>query len=185
MLGAYILSPLEEASRDPRQNAGFIITWINSNQESRVTSYSVRNSVHSASTEPPSPTTLPRKPSLPPQIQTWSVPRKNTATLSRLLINPSLASSGTGEKTFAAFKALPIDPARIRRGSSTGSGPYSETSEEVAGASNCRDVVDRIVDSIHRACQEVGGGRGNFVTNEDVVRQVHLPPWIWAAAHCY
>jgi len=39
----------------------------------------------------------------------------------------------------------------------------------MAGASNCREVVDRIVESIQRACAESGGGQGNFITNEDVV----------------
>jgi len=81
----------------------------------------------------------------------------------------SLASTGIGERTFAAFKALPIDPARMRQGSSTSNAPYAETSEEVAGASNCLEVVDRIVESIQRACQELGTGQGDFVTNEDVV----------------
>jgi hypothetical protein len=71
---------------------------------------------------------------------------------------------------FTAFKALPIDPTRIRRGSSTSSGLYSETSEEVAGALNCREVVDRIVDSIARACEGVGIERDGLITNEDVVR---------------
>ncbi|KAI0273575.1 SacI homology domain-containing protein [Gloeopeniophorella convolvens] len=43
--GAYIVSPLEEASRDPVQNAGFTIEWRNARQMTRVTSYSVRNSI--------------------------------------------------------------------------------------------------------------------------------------------
>jgi hypothetical protein len=89
-----------------------------------------------------------------------------------LLANPSLASAGTGENIFAAFKALPIDPARIQRGSSTTSGPYSETSEEIAGSSSCREVIDRIVDSISRACRDIGAGNGAFITHEDVVRWV-------------
>ncbi|KIK59630.1 hypothetical protein GYMLUDRAFT_44597 [Collybiopsis luxurians FD-317 M1] len=60
--GAYILSPLEEASRDPLQNAGFIITWLNNNQTTRVTSYSLRNSLDSnASSSLPS-TPIPKTP---------------------------------------------------------------------------------------------------------------------------
>ncbi|KAF8478731.1 SacI homology domain-containing protein [Russula ochroleuca] len=43
--GAYIISPLEEASRDPVQNAGFVVEWRNTRQLTRVTSYSLRNSV--------------------------------------------------------------------------------------------------------------------------------------------
>lgn len=56
ILGAYILSPLEEASRDPLQNAGFIITWLNNNQTTRVTSYSLRNSLDSNASVPSTPT---------------------------------------------------------------------------------------------------------------------------------
>lgn len=169
--GAYILSPLEEASRDPEQNAGFVITWINANQESRVSSYCVQNSIQQHQAEYPSPVTT-RKASLaslPLQVQTWSASQKFPANLSRLLANPSLASAGRGEKLFAAFKALPIDPARIRRGSSTSSGPYSETSEEVAGASSCREVVNRVVESISRACEDIGSSHGSLVADEDVV----------------
>lgn len=44
-IGAYIVSPLEETSRDPIQNAGFIVEWRNVRQRTRVTSYSLRNSV--------------------------------------------------------------------------------------------------------------------------------------------
>ncbi|KXN91495.1 Phosphatidylinositide phosphatase SAC2 [Leucoagaricus sp. SymC.cos] len=169
--GAYILSPLEEASRDPEQNAGFVVAWINSNQESRVNSYCVRNDFQRSPIDPPTPTAPSRKSSLtsPLQSQTWSATRKNTANLVQLLTNSSFTSTGTGEKIFCAFKALPLDPTRIRRDSSTSSGPYSEISEEVAGASSCREVVDRIVDSISRACEDIGVGQAGLVTTEDVV----------------
>jgi len=77
-----------------------------------------------------------------------------------------LASTKTGTRSFAAFKALPVDPARNMRRTNMSSGRYSETSEEVADALNCREVVDRIVDAISRVCE-----RG-FIVNEDVVRYV-------------
>ena len=53
-IGAYIISPLEEASRDPVQNAGFVVEWRNTRQRTRVTSYSLRNSVDLPSSPPPS-----------------------------------------------------------------------------------------------------------------------------------
>ena len=54
-IGAYIISPLEEASRDPVQNAGFVVEWRNtSRQRTRVTSYSLRNSVDLPSSPSPS-----------------------------------------------------------------------------------------------------------------------------------
>ncbi|KAF7778523.1 hypothetical protein Agabi119p4_2868 [Agaricus bisporus var. burnettii] len=161
--GAYILSPLEEASRDPEQNSGFIITWINSNQESRASSYSVRNKLW-----PSGDLTSPTSPTSPLQPQTWGSSRRSTVNLSRLLAN-SFAASGTSETTFAAFKVLPIEPARFRQGTGTTSGPYSETSEEIAGASSCREIVDRIVESIGHACENVGGGGDRFIIDEDVI----------------
>jgi len=153
------LSPLEEASRDPEQNAGFVVTWINSNQESRVSSYCVQNTFQEA----PALTTSGKFPlmSLPFQAQRWSTSRKFPESLSRLL-----ASTKTETRSFAAFKALPVDPARNMRGPNASSGRYSETSEEVADALNCREVVDRIVDAISRVCER------EFSVNEDVVRYV-------------
>lgn len=156
------MSPLEEASRDPEQNSGFIVTWINSNQESRASSYSVRNKLWLSGNPASSAST-----SSPLQPQTWGTSRG--VNISRLLGN-SFAPSGTGETTFAAFKALPIEPARFRQGTSTTSGPYSETSEEIAGASSCREIVDRIVESIRCACESIGGIGDRFVIEEDVMR---------------
>src|SRR6266403_1733600 len=53
-IGAYIISPLEEASRDPVQNAGFVVEWRNTRHRTRVTSYSLRNSVDLPSSPSPS-----------------------------------------------------------------------------------------------------------------------------------
>ena len=135
ILGAYILSPLEESSRDSEQNAGFILTWSTWNQESRVASYSVRNSFDPAS------------------------PSASFGHGRRSGLSNVLADSSTGKQSFAAFKVLPIEPRR-------------ETSEEYVGASSCREAVDAIVDKIYRACEDVGGGHGRFVTEEEVVRLV-------------
>ncbi|KAF8508377.1 hypothetical protein JB92DRAFT_633263 [Gautieria morchelliformis] len=41
--GIYILSPLEEASRNSDDNFGFLISYLPSGLTTRVTSYSVRN----------------------------------------------------------------------------------------------------------------------------------------------
>ncbi|KDQ60929.1 hypothetical protein JAAARDRAFT_124474 [Jaapia argillacea MUCL 33604] len=158
--GAYILSPLEEASRDPLQNAGFSISWLNSHQDTRVTSYSVRNSVDLTS-PPPSPglPSTSRRPSGVIPSPSWKGSR-----LSRMLSNVAVEAA-SGDTTFVAFKALYIDPARTRRGS----GSFAEPADDLAGATNCKEVVDLMVDSIQRACQAVGGGRGVFVTQDDVV----------------
>ncbi|KAI5451680.1 hypothetical protein NCC49_001661 [Naganishia albida] len=47
--GAYILSPLQEAGRDPEENAGFLIRFRPAKNDTRLTSYSMMNS------PPPSP----------------------------------------------------------------------------------------------------------------------------------
>lgn len=62
-----------------------------------------------------------------------------------------------GDQTFAAFKVLPIDPARIRRSSSTGDGMYAEASDEMSVAATCKEAVDLIVESIEQGCREEGG----------------------------
>lgn len=177
-IGAYILSPLEEASRDPIQNAGFIVTWHNSNEVTRITSYSVRNSLEI----PAEPSNASRSPPATPRMSasnaasllTRSLTRSKVPILSNILANAALASGA--ETTFAAFKVLPIDPARIRRASSTGGNvEYTEAADELSGASNCQEAVDLITDSIRKACEDVGGVDGNFVTSEDVVRSDCLP----------
>lgn len=81
---------------------------------------------------------------------------------------------GAEDLTFAAFKVLPIDPARIRGSSSSTSGMFAEASDELAGASSCREAVDLIVDSIQRACEDIGSAHVGFVTKEDVVGYVYF-----------
>lgn len=236
--GAYILSPLEEGSRDPIQNAGFSIHWLNKNQTTRVTSYSVRNSVDviespnssrpsspllslSKSTsgdplvapkpvptpamnpllafanafkvnptpvqtpavdatatspsalDPPSTpkaatttttTTTTTKPSIP-GLSRPSTSRRPTA-LSRIL-SSAAPPPDSGETSFAAFKMLPIDPARSWRGSR-----FAEPADELTGAANCREAVDVVTEAIRKACEDVGAVGEGFVKEEDVVRFV-------------
>lgn len=157
--GVYILSPLEEASRDPVQNAGFVVTWLTSQQTTRVSSYSLRNTLET-------PSTLPR------------LSLGHTSTINPNLLKRSFTRSGptastlskVGQpRTFAAFKVLPIDPARMRRASTGGDLMYAETADELSDASNCQEAADLIVDSIRRAREDVGVVDNGFVTNEDVV----------------
>jgi hypothetical protein len=139
--GAYILSPLEEASRDPAQNAGFVVTWHNMNQTTRVSSYSVRNTLSETApvaapvTGASGTTTTPPAKAIPAggintaavalpfqrlgQSLTRGAGRARDTLLSNILSNAALAAQA--ETTFAAFKVLPIDPARVRMASSTSS----------------------------------------------------------------
>ncbi|KAJ7109515.1 SacI homology domain-containing protein [Mycena epipterygia] len=179
--GAYILSPLEEASRDPEQNAGFVVSWVNANQMTRITSYSVRNSLDTVAQRASPPTTKVTIKSLSAAATSSlgripaTLGRTGTAAsaLSARLLNasPNAGESGAALTSFAAFKVLPIDPARTRRASSMG-GTYAESSEELSGAGCCREAVDLIVDSIRRACEEMGNDGGSvagLVAEEDVV----------------
>ncbi|KAI0301975.1 SacI homology domain-containing protein [Russula brevipes] len=240
--GAYIVSPLEEVSRDPIHNAGFTVEWRNVRQRTRVTSYSLRNSIdlpsspsvpsispnnsnksvgrssasparstplsplsnefriHASTTSSTTTTDTPAQPgtdankqtkpaaispppSTPAPTRTTSISistkrrppplaRTPTATrLSRLLSStapppsPSLetaASAGSADATstsFAAFKALPIDPTRTRREDSTFDEPHPNAGaaaailpDELADARTCQEAVDFMVDAVARAC---------------------------------
>src|ERR1700722_2197074 len=162
--GAYIISPLEEASRDPIQNAGFTISWLTSNQVTRMTSYSVRNSLVDPSLPPSSPV----RPVfiIEARNRLNSLSRKGMA-LSKLLLSNAPMTTAT-DQTFAAFKALPVDP--TRRQESTISASPIEPADEVACASSCKEAVDLIVEAIKRACVDLGCVHGDFVTEADVVR---------------
>jgi len=165
--GAYILSPLEEASRDPIQNAGFIVSWNNSNQTSRMSSYSVQNSLDGRSSQPSTPAKASIFSAQSARKQSPALSRNVTVTaLSNMLSHTSSLVTIT-DTAFAAFKALPIDPARRRESSS---GPtFTEQADELTGAVSCKQAVNIMVDSIVRACEDVGRIHGDFITEADIV----------------
>ena len=164
MPGAYILSPLEEASRDPEQNFGFIITWRNVDLDTRVTSYSIRNSLDLSLSAP----TVSEFPSLPSRLsKRMSAPLPQGIVSS--LMTKAAAPVDDGESSFAAFKMLPIDPTRARRDT----GSFIEPADELSGAKNCKQAADLIVDTIRQACVDVNDALGEeFVVEEDIVRYV-------------
>ncbi|KZT71284.1 hypothetical protein DAEQUDRAFT_724233 [Daedalea quercina L-15889] len=159
--GAYILSPLEEASRDPEQNSGFVVTWHNVDQDTRVTSYSIRNSLDLSSPlvpdQPPPSPRLSRRTSAPVH--------QRKPTLSSVL-SKAVVPIAEGDSSFVAFKMLPIDPTRTRRDT----GSFIEPADELSSANNCKQATDLIVDTIRQACVEAGGAQGDdFVAEEDIV----------------
>ena len=163
VVGAYILSPLEEASKDPLQNAGFTLAWSPTKHTARMTSYSIRNSID-MSRSPPSTPTIHTGFSVP---LSTSPQRKNTGVQLSRRLSRAAEPAQTGDKVFTAFKVLPIDPARSRRAT----GSAVEPADELSGAKNCKEAVDLMVESIVKACQDVGGGhRPDFVVEEAVVR---------------
>ncbi|KAK0210966.1 SacI homology domain-containing protein [Desarmillaria ectypa] len=155
--GAYILSPLEEASRDSEQNAGFVIEWLSRREITRMTSYSMRNSLDLLAISPPLKSNTS---SLGNKYKSMTVgPGKaGRVTLSSILGN---GHANDVEKAFAAFKMLPIDPTRSRS--------QSAGSEEVEIAGSCREAVNMVVERIKRACEDVGGVNSGFVREGDVV----------------
>ncbi|KAH7889626.1 SacI homology domain-containing protein [Phlebopus sp. FC_14] len=165
--GAYILSPLQEASRDPLQNAGFSITWLNAQQvSSRMTSYSHVNSPTPAVTT----NTIVRGRNNPaPAGGSANMVNRLTKMIPTPRVSTSMADK-TGERddtSFAAFKALPVDPARVRSGFSAG---YAEPADDLTGAVTCKEVVDIVADAIKRACQEVNRALpDDFVAEADIV----------------
>jgi hypothetical protein len=171
--GAYILSPLEESSRDPEQNAGLVISWLANNQESRATSYSVRNSFDLSPPSTPSATSFSPSPMTTTSNSAQRPPHRSRSytlpSLTNIMTNKSFATAGPGQRNFAAFKVLPVDPSRGRRQGSSMSDGYADLSDEMQGASTCKEAVDLIVERIYDACRDVGGAQGDFISEEDIV----------------
>ncbi|KAH7103991.1 SacI homology domain-containing protein [Auriculariales sp. MPI-PUGE-AT-0066] len=192
--GSYILSTLDETSRDPEQNYGLVVAYLPTNQDTRLTSYSVRNSVNPATIplpasapSTPGPTSestfgrrisLRRNPSaLSTSSQTTaptasgvsrrismrpSASRQSTNMLSRILTNVAVGSN-SNDVICAAFKALPVDSSKARRGSTLAGAPFKDPL-------NCKEAVDSIVDTIRDACAEVGAVQAeSFITEKDIV----------------
>ncbi|KAL5511494.1 hypothetical protein ACEPAH_4711 [Sanghuangporus vaninii] len=135
--GEYILSPLEEGSRDPLQNYGFSIHYLTSGETTRFSSYSLRNSVENVGESSPPDTVAPGRP---------NYVRSRSSVFSRMINNA--ASEKSAMTSFAAFKALPIDPVRSRR--TTGS--FVETANDLTWARTCKEATDVMVD---RICQAI------------------------------
>lgn len=141
------------------------MTWLTSKQITRVTSYSLRNTLETTSTLPRSLRGLTSTIN-PNFLLAKSFTRRgpSTSTLSGTALPPNAG------RAFAAFKVLPIDSARRRTSSTGGDLMYAEAADELSGASSCQEAADLIVSSIRRACEDVGAVSEEFVTNEDVVR---------------
>ena len=130
-----------------------------------MTTYSMRNSIDMGRSPPSTPTTTTRT-SFSASINTNLRRTATGVQLSRLL-SRAAEPAQAGDKVFAAFKILPIDPARSRRAT----GSIVEPADELSGAKNCKEAVDLMVESIVKACQDVGAGhQPNFVAEEAVVR---------------
>lgn len=135
------MSALSIGGRDPTANYGFAITFHASPEDTRVTSYSVRN-------QPAAP-----GPASPPQSPTAS--DFNTGKLSKILSTAAPAD----EVVTVAFKSLPVDLARGQTGDGRDAGPTT-----------CQAAVENIVDILADACRVFGIVDEAFVEERDVVR---------------
>ena len=82
------------------------------------------------------------------------------------ILSEAAAPAAGQETIYAAFKALPVDPARSRRES----GSFIQSQDELSSANNCKEAVDMIVDAIRQACADVGNEHRELITEGDVVR---------------
>ncbi len=163
-IGAYILSPLQEAGRDPSHNYGFIISYRPSKQVvTRVSTYSIKNTLPVNEADPLSSglaaslheTTAPQyEPKVPSELK----PKQKSA-LSRVL---SVIPTGT-DVVGVAFKSLPIEYANEAEGCDLPPG----LSRRVK---TCRDNIDEICALILRTCRETDVGDESILTTKDVVR---------------
>lgn len=151
--GPYILSTLEEGSKDPLQNYGFMITYNSSGGIMRVTSYSMRNRADSTT-----------------EITTSSSMITSKSRGSNILSQILTANKETqgDEPSFVAFKALPVDPTRIRR--ITGS--FDETANSLLLERDCKQAVEAVVEDIYQAVVQVKGleiEKGQIVSEGAIV----------------
>ncbi|QRV85813.1 phosphatidylinositide phosphatase SAC2 [Ceratobasidium sp. AG-Ba] len=164
--GAYILSTLHEASKDPIENYGFSITYRNTHQDIRLTTYSMRNkpalpSPTLSSTDNISPQITPvPTPTTPratfPPLKRASVLRRGSGMLSQILSSSAANVDAVSDIETVSFKALPVldvHPDQV------GVAPVT-----------CRDVARRIVRDVWAGCKSIGNGHQNgFVVDEDIV----------------
>ncbi|EJU05562.1 hypothetical protein DACRYDRAFT_113641 [Dacryopinax primogenitus] len=139
--GAYILSTLQEAARDPAENYGLLLTWKTSHLTRRMTSYSLRN-----------------KPDL---VDVVDVKTKKGLIRTSISRNNSTVSLGKGlpeETQFAAFKALPTSTAASGR------------DLDAVPVISCKHAVDVIADTIVRACKGMEASqKKDFVRVQDII----------------
>jgi len=136
--GAYILSSLEEGSRDVNQNYGFVIAFSTKRQTIRVTSYSLRNTVDAG--------TATAKSSLKRRPQSAS-PDLESASLSKIL--SKAATEANRETSFVCFKALPVDITSHY----VHMGVDADESEQMK-VTDCRQAIDFILRCVLRVAQE-------------------------------
>ncbi|CAE6426462.1 unnamed protein product, partial [Rhizoctonia solani] len=180
--GAYILSTLHEASKDPAENYGFSITYRIAHQDIRLTTYSMRNrpalpppSIDAILGEEPAKTQTPAQQAqvaVMPLLRRASSVRRGAGMLSQLLSasapppSPIGAPSDLETISFKALPVLDVHPDQI------GVAPLTS-----------RDAARRAVREVAGACRNAGAGQeAGFIVEEDIVslEQAQRITPVWA-----
>ncbi|KAG8763421.1 hypothetical protein FRC11_004032 [Ceratobasidium sp. 423] len=179
--GAYILSTLHEASKDPAENYGFSITYRIAHQDIRLTTYSMRNrpalpapSADTNAEESPETPTAPQQAqaAVMPLLRRASSVRRGAGMLSQILSASAPPPSPGGipnDLETVSFKALPVldvHPDQV------GVAPLTS-----------RDSARRIVREVVTGCRHVGAGHEpGFIVEEDIVslEQAQKITPVWA-----
>ncbi|CAE6446019.1 unnamed protein product [Rhizoctonia solani] len=180
--GAYILSTLHEASKDPAENYGFSITYHITHQDIRLTTYSMRNrpalpppSINTVlGEEPPKEqtTTQQAQVAMMPLLRRASSVRRGAGMLSQLLSasapppSPIGAPSDLETVSFKALPVLDVHPDQI------GVAPLTS-----------RDAARRVVREVATGCRNAGAGQETgFIIEEDIVslEQAQRITPVWA-----
>lgn len=165
--GAYILSALQEAGRDPTENAGFVVTFAAADESTRYSTYSLDNTLPTPT--PTTPTSTISKASASTSTDDNPLKpdskrnRARTLSFKRKSIM-KLADVDPDTSEFFAFKALPREFVAQPH-------PEEDEDEEFALESNetCLATVDRIVKRIRDQCAKVHQVADEFVVDKDVV----------------
>ncbi|KAG8963113.1 hypothetical protein FRC03_003389 [Tulasnella sp. 419] len=166
--GPYILSALQEASRNPVDNYGFILSFRPRSDSTRLTSYALQNQLSAYES------VASRKSSIDPLNDSSSTqsraPPRSDSIISNVL---SATSLGPNAHLYVAFKALPpLLEGTFERERGTNRTTDSGVEELIHphGEHTCQQVVDRITDTIRQACMTFGRGTNDdFIKEEDIV----------------
>lgn len=180
-MGAYILSPLQEAGQDAEENYGFKLFFRSSDDDTRLTSYTVRNERHATGA---TPTSSPVKatatrPSLPSSASSGSL----SGGLRPLVLSSAKPLPPVEDVVnYFAFKGISRDLLLRRRGLSGGdrapatgdaaAAAVHEDNDHDDGLQTCKELIGGIVTRIKLQCSEAGSGWDvgdkRFVVNDDV-----------------
>ncbi|GAA5911757.1 hypothetical protein JCM8208_005589 [Rhodotorula glutinis] len=139
--GAYILSSLDAAARDPTENYGFLLRFADEDATEQMRTYSLR-------------TTPPRRSAS--SSSSSSGGPSNLKPLKLAAADKSSPASTAPETHFLAFKALRRDAVKLPGAGADGASQIISADDD----KTARDLVRSIVRRIKEECERVGPGAG-------------------------